>query len=281
MFTKIERQYPKALQNNELAQRAFYYTLQVIEGSSNRLSKEEMINDINNIINRINFMRAEPLHHEEFTIEWIQEIAALTLKYNVGNCCEKACTVFDFIYQKSTGNELNLELFNNPFIDHFFVVIGREICTDPTDPRTWNPDTIICDPWIEERSYFIGEIDFQNLAENKREVINYLLSAVGSTGPLILYKDVLGLANGDKKSLIISQSCMVLRTQFYNGSFTRYNHNVPVIYEAWDLPQEKHYTKHQKQLAENTFFATKSALHAPKEVLVEPELTWALDRLFN
>ena len=252
MFEKIEELSLLVRKNYELAQAAFSYTLSVIEGSSNQLTKEEIATDTNNIIKRMNLMREEPINNEEYTLEWISEIADLTLKYNVGNCCEKSCTVFDYLC-KSPEFSANLELFNNPFFDHFFVVIGRDPDTDPFDPRTWNLDTIICDPWVEVRGYFIGEVDFHSLEDNKREVINYLLSHVGSTGPLILAKDILGKANGDQKSIIVQQSCMVLRTSLYKEQLTTYNHHVPAVYELWDLPKEKHYKRH---LARQHFFAT-------------------------
>jgi hypothetical protein len=255
MFERIINHYPNARQNYQLAQNAFQYTMTVIEGSSNRLSTQEKTTEKGkSIIKRVNLMRKIPLQEKEYSREWIEEIAALALKYAVGNCCEKACTVFNYIYEDPEFNCSNLELFNNPFFDHFFTVLNRNPNTDPADPRTWNVDTIICDPWIEDRSYFVGEIDFIKLANNQREVINYLLPHIGSSGPLILNKDVLGKANGNINSLIVRQACMVLRTQFFAKKLVTYNTNVPVFYETWDLPQKKHYKKQQKQLEANRFF---------------------------
>lgn len=256
MFEKIQSQCPKARHNYQLAQKAFNYTLSVIDGSSNRLSEAEKKTDSGrDIIRRLNLMRDEPIKAREYTFDWIHEIALLILKYRVGNCCEKACSVFNFIYSNPDFDSSNLELFNNPFLDHFFVVIGRDPATDPTDPRTWNIDTIFCDPWIEDRSYFLGEIDFGNLATNKREVINYLVShSAGSSSTMILHRDVLGKANGNEQSIIVSQSCMVLRTQFYEKKLATYNVQVPMFYEIWDLPTQKHYHKHHKQ---HGFFSPK------------------------
>lgn len=126
MLEKIERSSPKASQNYQIAQQAFQHTLSITEGSSNRLSAEERKTPKGkDIIRRINLMRAEPIHQQEYTYQWIYDIAQLTLKYRVGNCCEKACTLFDFIYNLPHFNS-NVELFNNPFSDHFFVVLGRD-----------------------------------------------------------------------------------------------------------------------------------------------------------
>lgn len=262
MHERIEIQFPCAKPNYTLAQEAFAHTLSVIEGSSTRLAREKANIDESHIAERINLMRQEPIHNEEYSLEWIQEIAHIALKYHVGNCCEQACTIFDYLCKKPNIDTVNIELFNNPFSDHFFIVIGRDPNTTPLDPREWNADTIICDPWIEDRSYYIGEINFQALQNNRREVISYLLSNTDPLEPLILAQDVLGRANGDRKSIIIHQPCMVLRTRLYEQRLVTYNQHIPVVYEAWDLPQEKHY---KRQLARQHLFATNNPSAPPDE----------------
>lgn len=238
--------------------------MSVIKGSSNRLTESDLQTHFGQeIIKNINKMRAEPVEEPVYSLEWIKKVALLAEIYKVGNCCEKGCVTFYFLYKLLTSlpkGDVNLELFNNPLVDHFFVVAGRSPDTDPSDPRTWNEDTIICDPWVEKRSYFLGEVDFENMKENPWVAINYLLPSEGSSGPIVLQRDVLAKANGVKGKIIYSQDVMVLRVRYHAGVFNSYNHNVPMCYEEWDLPKEKHYLKHKKldktkvSISTNSFF---------------------------
>jgi hypothetical protein len=41
--------------------------------------------------------------------------------------------------------------------DHCFLVIGRDLNSDPSDPETWGPHTMICDPW-SKKSFPVSEL---------------------------------------------------------------------------------------------------------------------------
>jgi len=250
---EIISKFKSAKHNFELAQAAFDHTLQIIEGSSNQLSPAELESKQGQgIIERINKMREHDVSDELYSLNWILDVSRLAEKYRVGNCSEKSCVVFNFLYQgimKKHEFSLNIELFNNPIVDHFVVVIGRDPSTKSMDPKKWNKDTIICDPWIEKRSYFIGEVDFDNLQQDKWYAIKYLLPSEHSLGPIQLKTDVLSKANQIRGRIIHSQDQMVLRSRFYQNELSRFNLSVPMFYEAWDRPKEKHY---KKQLALDT-----------------------------
>ncbi len=93
----------------------------------------------------------------------VDRLAELAAKSRCGNCTEQDAMAI--IYLRNRGvSPLDLMLLNTyNNVDHSFVVIGRlPNLTDPdwvalpqshvngstdTDPATWGPDAVICDPW--------------------------------------------------------------------------------------------------------------------------------------
>ncbi|WED43950.1 hypothetical protein [Legionella cardiaca] len=150
---------PFAKERFRLAQEAFEHTMSVIKGSSNRLSESEIQTSFGQkIITSLNKMREEKIEEPLYSLEWIQHVAFLAEAYGVGNCCEKGCVTFNVLHRLldllPSGRGINIELFNNPMIDHFFVVIGRDSSTDSANPCTWNKEAIICDPWVGKTLLF-------------------------------------------------------------------------------------------------------------------------------
>lgn len=128
-------------ENYNIAQKAFAHTLDAIKGSSNRLSQKEVHSEYGKkIIENINKMREVEISEPLYSLEWIQKVAELAEIYQVGNCCEQGDVTFNYLYESMQSRSLidppNVELFNNPFVDHFFVVLARDLNTDPNDPRT-------------------------------------------------------------------------------------------------------------------------------------------------
>jgi len=252
--------YENAQQNYQLCQDALEHTISTIKDSSNQLSKEEKESESGmDIIQRINQMRAEPLPEQEYSLEWIKKIAFLSKKYGVGNCCEKSCFAFNYFHNlelKLIDYEIAIELFNDPFKDHFFVVLGRNPVTDPSDPRSWNQDTLICDPWGEGRSYFIGEVDFENIHDNPWLVMDSLFHPQEGKSPIQLKKDVLAKANDIKDAVVYQQDKLVLRARLLckHGpkEFYSFNQNVPMVYESWDMPHKKDYKRQQQMDARSS-----------------------------
>ncbi|WED43951.1 hypothetical protein [Legionella cardiaca] len=115
------------------------------------------------------------------------------------------------------------------------------------------------------------------MQENPWAVINYLLPFEGSAGPIVLQKDILAKANGVKDRIICSQNAMVLRASYRNRVFTSYNHHVPMCYEAWDYPKEKHYIKQKKldetkvSVSENSLFTGEVKEQEPLNVSASPQ----------
>jgi hypothetical protein len=58
----------------------------------------------------------------------------------------------------------------------------------------------------------------------------------------------------NQQPLIVSQPCMVLRSQFNDKKLTVHNTDVLMVYEQWDLPIPKDYQRYQKQGSANRFF---------------------------
>lgn len=231
------------------AQKAIDYTLSRIKYSSN-LGDNDNSNSLETGEDKtFNKMRSIEITHAPYTFEWINIISDLAEYYSVGNCCEKSCVAFMYLYKKFSRLPIDqrpsLELFNNPFDDHFFVVIGRFNGTERSDPRTWNPGAIICDPWAETKSFAINQIDFDNIEKQTNYVIQSLRSHDLLHPGLILKRDVLAKANQVKDRIVISQECLVLRARFdfLRNQLFCFNQNVPITYEAWDYPKEKHYKK--------------------------------------
>ncbi len=248
------------------ADKAIAATLTKVQESSNLIDRKDIDTlESQSICSAVDEMRAIEIEYNPYTLEWIQKIAELAEHYGVGNCCEKSCTAFMYLYHKfaklPAEQRPTLELFNNPVLDHFFVVIGRSEASDSADPRTWNPDTTICDPWAQGKGYAIGEVNFRNTLNDTYRVIHYLhpLNAPGED--LILKKDVLAKANNDFSQVIVAQDCMVLRTRIDAQEGLRiFNTEIPMCYEPWDYPKAKHYAR-QEQLDEE---ARSSASKSPR-----------------
>lgn len=108
---------------------------------------------------------------------YVKGVAAAVRQKRAGNCEELACLAFDMLATRGirplelmalmvpdedppetmlsaiTGVEAE---FGGP--DHAFVVIGR-VGGDLRDYRTWNADTVVCDPWAKRayKSYWFDQ----------------------------------------------------------------------------------------------------------------------------
>ncbi len=227
----------------KIAEEAFLYTTDKIKHSSIFLSAKELETPKGEEISRIiNLMREEIIPGDLYSREWIEGVAANAEKYALGNCCERACFAFNFLLNH-IKEPIQIELFNNPFQDHFFVVIGRSELTNPADPRTWNKDTIICDALNEDRCYTLADVNFDDLGACNYSVI---LGLSNSTNTLTLQKAILAKANGHLTGpRIILQDRLVLRSSANPplGQFTTHNPEVQMCYEAWDFPKKRDYKK--------------------------------------
>jgi hypothetical protein len=222
---------------------AYRYVLKHIRQSSNRVPthKKDSPKALA-LSNKIKDMREKPIDHAEFTVPWIQSVAELAEKYQVGNCNEKASAAFFYILKNAPAGT-RVEFYSNPFQDHNFVVVNRIQGLD-FDVNTWNTTTAICDPWGESYG-FIDSFDLTD-EDTRPTIFDYILD---SKNQYILTKAVKPNANGvtDENVIIINQPLLVLRQsvqvgQNFDPAF-RLNGHVPAVYEKWDLAKKDHRLK--------------------------------------
>lgn len=91
----------------------------------------------------------QQLSNKPFFYEHLSQsllIGALSEKYSVGNCQEMSCAAF-FYCLRTKGIGAKVDIYQIKNGDHFFLVIGRDINSDPKDYKTWGSSAVICDPW--------------------------------------------------------------------------------------------------------------------------------------
>jgi hypothetical protein len=246
------------MSNLALAKQAYDYSLEKIKASSNDFDEKELDSkEAEEVANRVGAMRAIEIRAPEFSLGWIKEIAEQAEKNGVGNCCEKACVAFMHLLRKAPPGT-HIELFNNPFQDHFFVVVGRSPETDSSNPFSWNRDACICDAWGKS-CFEIGSVktDKKSLRTEQHPVVRGLLSndKIRKEPVVSLSSPVLAKSNQikDPGRVIVDQAKIVLRQAVTQDKTTLdfsadngLNTKVPMCYEAWDYPQEKHFKKQKR-----------------------------------
>ncbi|GEM_PF-2230236 len=73
----------------------------------------------------------------------LEESLDRAAKLHVGNCVEMA--EIGFRYPKTGGVRIEKAEIDNG--DHWFLIIGRNLSSDPRMIASWDPETVICDPW--------------------------------------------------------------------------------------------------------------------------------------
>ena len=77
-------------------------------------------------------------------------------KHNVGNCYEMAACGLKFAAEEHPGQKV--ELFQIDTEDRYFLVIGRNSGSAPSDYLNWGPNCVLCDPWMQS-CYPASEIE--------------------------------------------------------------------------------------------------------------------------
>ena len=237
------------------ANKVLNLTLSLVLSSSNTLSDDAKSTvHGKSVLENMNEMRSEEIADPCYTRAWITTVAEQAKRWHVGNCCEKSCLAFQLLLESIQRGELpsdtSIEMFNNPFVDHFFIVVGRDILTDASNPETWNKDTVICDPWAHSECYFLNSVGFRTQSYREFDAIRHLSFSTNlieslPEQPFILKEDVLARSNGikDKCCVILSQDRLVLRSRYNQHGFRSFNEHVSMCYEEWDYPTEKSYEK--------------------------------------
>lgn len=65
--------------------------------------------------------------------------------FRAGNCSEMASIGLEFAKSKHLTD--NIEKFCIFEGDHVFLVIGRDLESDPSDYKSWGENAVVCDPW--------------------------------------------------------------------------------------------------------------------------------------
>jgi len=88
----------------------------------------------------------EPIMEGVIDDSKIRRAAAYALSYGCGNCGEHAVIAFTFLMDHGVKPLDFMELFDNR-PRHNFVVIGREVDSEPAKYGTWGENAVVCDPW--------------------------------------------------------------------------------------------------------------------------------------
>lgn len=91
--------------------------------------------------------------------------ASLAKKARCGNCGEYAAVAFDMLMLTGCRYPIEYAGYRAPG-DHAFVIVGRAANTNPSDPRTWGSDVVVCDAWagkvVPARFYWSAMPAFPN-----------------------------------------------------------------------------------------------------------------------
>ncbi len=96
------------------------------------------------------------------TPEDVRKIARNTKALGYGNCQEQACVVAQHLKEQGVENVEIVGIKN-----HAFVVIGRDPMSSLSDPKSWGPASVICDPWYGQ---VFHPSDIQNKQNNQGKV---------------------------------------------------------------------------------------------------------------
>jgi hypothetical protein len=173
-YRNFNLNYKNDLDNNlKLARNVLIETRQAILYSFNNLSRHESLNQILNEKSENQFFegfdqiwtRNEKLlksirgmideefkalpHHEQSSFNYVRIIAKLAEKYSVGNCHEMTSVALIKLLNLGLWN-IRIDLMYIINGDHAFLVLGREINSDPANYKTWGPHAVVCDLWADD-----------------------------------------------------------------------------------------------------------------------------------
>jgi len=86
---------------------------------------------------------------EDRIVAYYESTICVSSKYSLGNCEEMAFQALDYILNNVHFN-INAEVYWLGNGDHAFLVINRDQCSNPRDPKTWGAAAVFCDPWADK-----------------------------------------------------------------------------------------------------------------------------------
>lgn len=127
--------------------------------------------------NMLEFEHSEELAWIESNIKLFYKSVENSKKFSLGNCAELAMLAMNYIAHNTDNNAEFYNIING---DHMFVVIGRQMNSDPSDPTTWGDQAFFCDPWSNlvypsrdyltklHDHYISGDVENYNYVNNIR-----------------------------------------------------------------------------------------------------------------
>ncbi|STX27931.1 Uncharacterised protein [Legionella beliardensis] len=162
------------MENNELDAEHLLQHFQGVEDVRNvaQMMANERLKHFNKMSNR-------DALEEIAQLIWFDIVNEIPMKYTVGNCDELAHLALNYVLDKT---DLKAEVFrvyggSHETNGHVFLVIGRKIPSDMSDPLTWGDDAVICDPWANKvypaatykenlKNYYFDKVAYKNGLED-------------------------------------------------------------------------------------------------------------------
>ncbi|GAB4185751.1 MAG: hypothetical protein Tsb0015_02920 [Simkaniaceae bacterium] len=93
-------------------------------------------------------------HNNNFT--YYRVTSDIVKKYSIGACSHQSSVIFTYFLEnlhllKSKENDfpkIDVMYIHNG--NHVFIVLGRNIDSDPSDYKNWGPDALVLDPWANK-----------------------------------------------------------------------------------------------------------------------------------
>lgn len=100
------------------------------------------------VFNRMHDKFIDYYNREKPTAEVAATVKSELVHHNrCGDCFYQSSVAFKFL----EGSRIqNVEYYFMDGGSHHFIVIGRNPKTPNDNPKLWNPETVICDPWLNE-----------------------------------------------------------------------------------------------------------------------------------
>ena len=204
--------------NIELAKQAALYAQTIIKKGStqidnNKLSTEKFDALTDGIDDRRDLLKKELKSGFSLNIigdkklDVYEKLVNSSAKYSLGNCYEMALQAFDYLLYSPAASQVNFEIFTIQGGDHIFDVIGRNPKTDPSNPKTWNKDAVICDPWNEKNNVYLASEYQQKLKSWRREIKE------DASGNQVSVKNAIDDFDEKKHTLVTGESVQFTATQ--------------------------------------------------------------------
>jgi len=143
---------PMLAENLTLAEKANTYTENtIVFSSTNPLRNKLPGPSLATIQRSIDLMR-ESYIFKTSSFQYAKDMGLRSLKLHQGECLEMSCAgLVYFLYQKNLQTKVDVYTIKNKNPedlggDHAFLVIGRDVNSNPADPSTWGESAVVADP---------------------------------------------------------------------------------------------------------------------------------------